>query len=258
MFQKCSLTSRDYDYFFHLFKEIIVDNTSKPIKDIFDEVYAQKFYSEVVCSNDMAWHFTIGIEAFNEFIVIMNYLNVTADKIRQPCASSYYYRVYECFKEITIMTPPSEILGLSAFWKVLLESIYSETLNKSIEILNNIYTKISNGKPEIKSTALNDFFKKSLDVLKDAKSTESAKSTTTIERLLRCMSELLTCKELLKMNYKSHRKDEKGAPVTVRVQSNLKYGPSIYDIPAFESTLMFTIRAEVAKRASLKPEYVIH
>ena len=249
------MTNRDYDYFFHLFKEIIVDINSKEIKDIFDEKFTQHFYSDVVCSNDMTWHYTIGIEAFNEFIVIMNYLNVSADKIRQP-SSSYYYRVYECFKEITIITPPSEILGLSAFWKVLLESMYNETLNKAIEILNNIYTKISSNKPEIKSNALNEFFKKSLDVLKDAKSTESTKSTTTIERLLKCMSELLTCKELLKMNYKSHKKDEKGAPVTVRIQSNLKFGPSIYDIQAFENTLMFAIRNEIAKKASMKPENV--
>jgi hypothetical protein len=70
------------------------------------------------------------------------------------------------------------------------------------------------------------------------------------------MNELLSCKEILKMHYRSHRKEEKGAPILIKVQSNFKIGPKFYDISAYESSLLYNIKSEIAEKAHLKPENV--
>jgi len=108
---------------------------------------------------------------------------------------------------------------------------------------------------ELIKANINDFLNYAIEQL--IKGREN-KNYSLITQILQCLNELLSSREVLKMQLKSHKSEDKSNPIIVKVQMpNVKVNEKTYDLNLFENTLLYDLRSEISKRAHQPLECVL-
>ena len=126
------------------------------------------FFTSVLCAETNSYqHLPLdGMLAIEHMLIkvntSLNYMEeVTAKFKRGGIAGATYAE-----NDFKVKVPPAKLRGVSALWKIVLETSHEEVASRAIELLNKLYTKLGEGLEEQVAEISGDFVQTAIDKLK--------------------------------------------------------------------------------------------
>lgn len=274
-----SLTPDDPTIFYSFLKDLLslgsLDEHVKSPEDI------DFFFTNSICDEKNNFQ-TLTIEGMNSIESLLIKINkhlgkiVLASKSKKkkswqimPMAGQVYHNSWDNYEEIIefrVKTLPTQIVGINALWKIALEAKNEAVINKAIELLNKLYTKLGEEVKERIAEISSDFVETAIEKLKlfyDRSINRNENRSSEIVKVLRLIVEMI---------FESERKGNggmtplfclyRGEPIHITVINNaVEFGPNSGIPDKFELFIhthltYWQLRMLVANKLKIPPEVV--
>ena len=209
------------------------------------------FFQEKICNSTKSYE-NLTIEAFACIFQFFILINENDDLLSVTYSISS--DTNNAFPEIKVKTFPNNLNGIEIFWKIVREANDKDVAEKSRDILNKLFTQLSDELESVSSQIRASFIETYLDKLKKA---IDNKQGETIGKLIKLMKDMIEESERKGTSgLKSHSGLLKGELLSLVIFNNLTDGsdiPKKMNVETYENTTVWELKIELGKYFNSSP-----